>query len=444
MMPMASSSLARLLVAVVLLFTSSALLCADASVHDYAGERFAADGNAFVLHGGSEGVYASAKAAAFIRYVRMKPRQRINSSLHCFLGDLGRDRGDVAATLTRCVCFFVGACSFEKVAFRRTPESAAAAEEDGNRTATVTAVIFEAGDRDAVGGADVSVSGGRALCCTPDMARLGACTEGAATYRARNGTGWPRVFAASFLPGGLEAAFPDETVSMARTGMYTLLFVHCDASLAGGQVAARGKTIWKNSRGYLPGRMAPLLPFYGAMSLAFAALAAYWFAQCARFWREVVPLQSCATLVIALGMLEAATWYFDLAEFNESGVRPRGATFWAATSGALRGAAARVLVLAVAMGHGVVRPALKGLKSARVAGLGAAFFAAAEALEVSENVGTVSDHSPSPTRRLFLVLPVAALNAVFVYWIFSSLSKTLNKLKVRSNAVPVDHFGLFS
>jgi len=350
----------------------------------------------------------------------------------------------VAATLTRCVCFFVGACSFEKVAFRRTPESAAAAEEDGNRTATVTAVIFEAGDRDAVGGADVSVSGGRALCCTPDMARLGACTEGAATYRARNGTGWPRVFAASFLPGGLEAAFPDETVSMARTGMYTLLFVHCDASLAGGQVAARGKTIWKNSRGYLPGRMAPLLPFYGAMSLAFAALAAYWFAQCARFWWEVVSLQSCATLVIALGMLEAATWYFDLAEFNESGVRPRGATFWAATSGALRGTAARVLVLAVAMGHGVVRPALKGLKSARVAGLGAAFFAAAEALEVSENVGTVSDHSPSPTRRLFLVLPVAALNAVFVYWIFSSLSKTLNKLKVRSNAVPVDHFGLFS
>jgi len=221
---------------------------------------------------------------------------------------------------------------------------------------------------------------------------------------------------------------------MARTGMYTLLFVHCDASLAGGQVAARGKTIWKNSRGYLPGRMAPLLPFYGATSLAFAALAPYWFAQCSRFWREVVPLQSCATLVIALGMLEAATWYFDLAEFNESGVRPRGATFWAATSGALRGAAARVLVLAVAMGHGVVRPALAGLKSARVAGLGAAFFAAAEALEVSENVGTVSDHSPSPTRRLFLVLPVAALNAVFVYWIFSSLSKTLNKLKVRSKA----------
>jgi hypothetical protein len=49
---MASSSLAHLVVA--LLLTSLALLCADTSVHDYDGERFATDNNAFV--GGSEGV----------------------------------------------------------------------------------------------------------------------------------------------------------------------------------------------------------------------------------------------------------------------------------------------------------------------------------------------------------------------------------------------------
>jgi hypothetical protein len=117
--------------------------------------------------------------------------------------------------------------------------------------------------------------------------------------------------------------------------------------------------------------------------------------------------------VIALGMMEAATRYFDLAEFNESRVCPHGATFAVATSGALRVAAACVLV--VAMGHRVVRPTLAGLKSARVVGLGVAFFATMEALEVSENIGTVSDHSPSLTRRLFLVLPVVVLNAVFVY-----------------------------
>ncbi|KAF8726265.1 hypothetical protein HU200_019723 [Digitaria exilis] len=212
--------------------------------------------------------------------------------------------------------------TFDKVAFRRTLESAAAAEEDGNRTTTVTAVIFEAGRREA-----------RPLCCTPDMAKLGVCIEGAVLY-PWNGTGWPKVISASSLLGALVAAFPDET-----------------------QVSTAGKTIWKNSRGHLPSWMAPLMPFYGVMSLAFAVLAARctgsrsmrgsggrWY--CSRAARHVVlPV-------------------FDLAELDESG---------AATTGALRGAVAHVLIVTVSMGHG---------ESANVASLGAAFFAAAEALEV--------------------------------------------------------------
>jgi len=31
----------------------------EASVHDYNGEKFVSKGNAFVVHGGSEGIYAS-------------------------------------------------------------------------------------------------------------------------------------------------------------------------------------------------------------------------------------------------------------------------------------------------------------------------------------------------------------------------------------------------
>lgn len=172
--------------------------------------------------------------------------------------------------LTRCVC------SFEKVTFRRTPESATAAEED----ATARPQLPRSSSRPAT--------------ATPSGARTSPSPEGArsaarGTWRGsgpaprgqlrtvRGSTGCPRVLKASFLLGGLDVAFPDETVSMARTGMYTLQFIHCDALLAGGQVASMVKTIWKNSRSYLSGHMAPLLPFYGAISLAFMALSAYWF-----------------------------------------------------------------------------------------------------------------------------------------------------------------------
>ncbi|EMS57129.1 Transmembrane protein 87B [Triticum urartu] len=341
-MPMPGSSSVRLAHLLVSALCCAILLCADASVHDYTAERFAGLGNAFVLNGGSEGVYASPAADSFIR--------------------------------------------FEKVAFKRTPESAAAAGKDGNLTATITAVIFEAADRGAVGGSDVVAAGARALCCTPDMAKRGACTEGSLVYRAPNSTaaaGWPRVLAASFLPGALEAIFPDETVAVARTGMYSLRFVHCDASL-----------------------------------------------------------DNFVTVVIALGMVEVTTWYLDLAEFSESGVRPAGTTFWAATSGAVRRTVSRVLVLLVAKGYGVVRPTLGGGASAgaRVAGLGAVFLAASEALEVSEHVGAVSDHDHSPTRRLFLVLTVAALDAVFICWIFSALSRTISKLKARRMTAKVETY----
>ena len=71
-MPMPASMTMVRLVHQLVVALSCALLCAvDASVHDYTGERFAGLGNAFVLNGGSEGVYASAAADSFIRYVCM-------------------------------------------------------------------------------------------------------------------------------------------------------------------------------------------------------------------------------------------------------------------------------------------------------------------------------------------------------------------------------------
>ncbi|PKI41663.1 hypothetical protein CRG98_037970 [Punica granatum] len=207
--------------------------------------------------------------------------------------------------------------------------------------------------------------------------------------------------------------------------MYNLYFIHCDPNLK--HVVVEGKTVWKNPSGYLPGRMAPLMNFYGFMSMAFIILGVFWFSQYARFWREVLPLQNCITFVITLGMFEMALWYFDYAEFNESGIRPVGITIWAVTFGTVKRTVARLIILMVAMGYGVVRPTLGGITS-KVAMLGLTFFMASEVLELVENVGAISDLSGK--ARLFLILPVALLDAFFIIWIFKSLSSTLNKLQL--------------
>ncbi|KAK4395050.1 Transmembrane protein 87A [Sesamum angolense] len=106
----------------------------------------------------------------------------------------------------------------------------------------------------------------------------------------------------------------------------------------------------------------------------------------ARFWREVLPLQNSITLVITLGMFEMAFWYYDYAEFNETGTRPTGITVWAVTFGTVKRTVSRLIILIVSMGYGVVRPTLGGLTS-KVLLLGGTFFVASEVLELIENVG---------------------------------------------------------
>lgn len=103
-----------------------------------------------------------------------------------------------------------------------------------------------------------------------------------------------------------------------------------------------------------------------------------------------MPLQSRATLVSALGMVKTDMLYFDLAEF---GVRRWGVggVLGGHQHAPWRGGTHADAYRTVATGHGEVRPPMAGLKSARVAGLGTVFIASAEALDVTENIVTISD-----------------------------------------------------
>lgn len=286
------------------------------------------------------------------------------------------------------------------------------------------AIVFEVEDRETIGGS--AYGGQRAVCCTADLAKLGVCSEGEIIHRpSTENPGWPKVFGVSFDLDEEVATLPSKSIEITKTGMYNVYFIHCDPKLK--DLTVEGKSIWKNPAGYLPGRMAPLMNFYGFMSFAFVILGIFWFSQYARFWREVLPLQNCITIVIALGMFEMTLWYFEYAEFNETGIRPTGITMWAVTFGAVKRTVARLIMLMVSMGFGVVRPTLGGLTS-KVIMLGATFFVASEVLELVENVGAISDLSGK--ARLFLVLPVAVLDAFFILWIFTSLSATLSKLQV--------------
>ncbi|GAV80703.1 Lung_7-TM_R domain-containing protein [Cephalotus follicularis] len=370
--------------------------CVNGSVHEYNGVSFTSKGNAFVVHGGSEGLYSS------------------------------------VLTQNESATSGVSFIKFERIRFRRPKEAAKSG------SGFVQAIVFEVEDRESIGGS--AYGGQRAVCCTSDLAKLGVCSQGEIIHRpSTKNPGWPQVLGVSFNGDDITATLPPKTIQITETGMYNLYFIHCDPNLK--ELVIEGKTIWKNPMGYLPGRMAPLMQFYGFMSLGFVILGIFWFSQYARFWREVLQMQNWITLVIGLGMFEMAFWYFDNAEFNDTGIRPTGITIWAVTFGTVKRCIARLIILMVSMGYGVVRPTLGGLTS-KVIMLGGTFLLASEVLEIVENVGAINDLSGN--ARLFLVLPVALLDAFIIIWIFKSLSKTLNKLQAKRMMAKLDIYRKFT
>lgn len=308
----------------------------------------------------------------------------------------------------------------------------------GHSTGLIQVVIFEAADRDNIGGS--AYGGQRSICCTPDLAKLEGCKQGE-VIRIPSATdiNWPIVLNVQFSGKSLSTSMSNSEVPITKTGMYNLFFISCDPKLKG--LVMNGKTLWKNPDGYLPGRMAPLMKFYVYMSLAYVLLCVTWFFQYMRFWKDILQLQHCITVVIALGLFEMILWYFEFENFNRTGTRPVGITTWVVTVGAVRRTVSRLLILSVSMGYGVVRPTLGGLTS-KVLLLGITYFVATELLDITEYVGTIND--VSGRARLFLVLPDAFLDAFLILWIFTSLSKTLEQLQAKRSSVKLDTYRKFS
>ncbi|XP_010916550.1 uncharacterized protein [Elaeis guineensis] len=377
----------------------------DGSIHTYDHEPFKEVGNAFLLSGGSEGIVASDPAAA-----------KISPGI-----DDGRSY-----------------IRFENITFWRTKYAAEQHSSMEHSTGLIQVIIFEASDRDNIGGS--AYGGQRSICCTPDLAKLEDCKQGEVIKRPSSvDLNWPVVISVHFSANYLSTVLKAKDINITKTGMYNLFFISCDPKLRG--LSVSGKTIWKNPGGYLPGRMAPSMRFYIFMSMAYLLLSIIWFAQYVRFWKDILPLQNCITLVIALGLFEMTLWYFEYLNFNNTGMRPVGITTWVVTVGAVRKTVSRLLILSVSMGYGVVRPTLGGLTS-KVLLLGITYFLASELLDIAENVGTINDISGK--ARLFLVLPDAFLDAFIILWIFTSLSRTLEKLQARRSSVKLDIYRKFT
>ena len=114
---------------------------------------------------------------------------------------------------------------FDKITFRRPEDAVDSVKETSS--AKVQVLVFEIEDREMIGGS--AYGGQKAICCTSDLAKLGACTEGSVIYRpSQVNPGWPKLFVASFDGSDLIAMLPSRTIPINKLGctictLYTVI-----------------------------------------------------------------------------------------------------------------------------------------------------------------------------------------------------------------------------
>ncbi|XP_031573117.1 transmembrane protein 87A-like [Actinia tenebrosa] len=196
----------------------------------------------------------------------------------------------------------------------------------------------------------------------------------------------------------------------------------------------------ESKSGYLSATDWPLLPFYGVMSLVYLFYGIIWLIVSACQWRDLLRIQFWIGGVIALGMLEKAVFYSEYNNVNNTGVATPGLVVFAEIISVAKRTLARMLVIIVSMGFGIVKPRL-GKSLHRVLVVGALYFI----IGIVE--GYLRSHrlKADPSKeQLIAGIPLAVLDAAICWWIFMSLVQTTRTLRIRRNVIKLSLYRHFT
>ncbi|CAB1338450.1 unnamed protein product [Coregonus sp. 'balchen'] len=161
-------------------------------------------------------------------------------------------------------------------------------------------------------------------------------------------------------------------------------------------------TTWKDGP-YL------LVVFYMVMCIVYVLYALLWFMWAACYWKDLLRIQFWIAGVIFLGMVEKAVF---CAEYeNTNGVGAACLLIFAELISALKRTLARLLVIIVSLGYGIVKPRL-GTVMHRVVGLGVLYFGFA-AIEGVLRITGAKDSD----LALLANIPLALLDSSLCWWI---------------------------
>ncbi|XP_053730759.1 transmembrane protein 87A [Synchiropus splendidus] len=196
--------------------------------------------------------------------------------------------------------------------------------------------------------------------------------------------------------------------------------------------------VMKGRHGYISITEYPLMIFYMVMCVVYILYALLWFIWAACYWKDLLRIQFWIAGVIFLGMVEKAVFSAEYENTNAVGSASPGLLIFAELVSALKRTLARLLVIIVSLGYGIVKPRL-GTVMHRVVGLGVLYFAFASIEGVLRITGG-RDNGPALMTEIVL----AVFDSCCIWFIFVSLAQTIKTLKLRRNPVKLSLYRHFT
>ncbi|XP_006737385.1 transmembrane protein 87B isoform X1 [Leptonychotes weddellii] len=181
--------------------------------------------------------------------------------------------------------------------------------------------------------------------------------------------------------------------------------------------------------GYISASDWPLMIFYMVMCIVYILYGVLWLMWSACYWKDILRIQFWIAAVIFLGMLEKAVFYSEYQNVSSTGLSTQGLLIFAELISAVKRTLARLLVIIVSLGYGIVKPRL-GTVMHRVVGLGILYFIFAAIEGVMRVIGG-SNHLAVTFGDIIL----AVIDSIFIWFIFISLAQTMKTLRLRKNTV---------
>ncbi|XP_054708741.1 transmembrane protein 87A-like [Uloborus diversus] len=196
----------------------------------------------------------------------------------------------------------------------------------------------------------------------------------------------------------------------------------------------------KGNHGYLSAIDYPLLIFYGIMCVIYVMYAIAWLAMSALQWRDLLRIQFWIGAVILLGLVEKAVFYAEYQSINYTGRSVQGAILFAEILSCMKRTLARMLIIIVSLGFGIVKPRL-GSTLHRIIGVGAIYFC----LGTIEGCLRVLKPKTDPGNQALMAgIPLAVTDSAICWWISFILVQTIRTLRLRRNIVKLQLYRHFT